>query len=211
MLVVDVSGSQDFGTGNLFKGEAITHLAAILGFSAVKNRDHIGMLMFSDQVEHFVPPRKGRGHIHRILRDLYYFRPQHRQTRIAAALDYLQGVLKKRATIFIFSDFMDEGFDSALKMLAKRHDTIAVVVNDRAEVELPDLGMIEVEDAETGEIMTVDTSSLSFRRDYKKLMLQKQERRDAELKRARVERIDVVTDRDIVDPLIKFFQRRNRK
>jgi uncharacterized protein (DUF58 family) len=96
-------------------------------------------------------------------------------------------------------------------MLAKRHDTIAVVVNDRAEVELPDLGMIEVEDAETGEIMTVDTSSLSFRRDYKKLMLQKQERRDAELKRARVERIDVVTDRDIVDPLIKFFQRRNRK
>ena len=211
MLVVDISGSQDFGTSQYFKGEAVAQLAAILGFSAVKNRDQIGMLMFSDQVEHFVPPRKGRGHTHRILRDLFYFRPQHRGTKISSALDYLQGVLKKRATVFIFSDFMDRGFESSLKMMGKKHDTIAVVLNDRAEVELPDLGLIEMEDAETGQTLVVDTASPVFRYNFKKTVLAQREKRDSELKRAQVERVDIMTDHDIVDPLIRFFQRRHRR
>lgn len=211
MLVVDISGSQDFGTSQYFKGEAVAQLAAILGFSAVKNRDQIGMLMFSDQVEHFVPPRKGRGHTHRILRDLFYFRPQHRGTKISSALDYLQGVLKKRATVFIFSDFMDRGFESSLKMMGKKHDTIAVVLNDRAEVALPDLGLIEMEDAETGQTLVVDTASPVFRYNFKKTVLAQREKRDSELKRAQVERVDIMTDHDIVDPLIRFFQRRHRR
>ena len=211
MLVVDISGSQDFGTSQYFKGEAVAQLAAILGFSAVKNRDQIGMLMFSDQVEHFVPPRKGRGHTHRILRDLFYFRPQHRGTKISSALDYLQGVLKKRATVFIFSDFMDRGFESSLKMMGKKHDTIAVVINDRAEVALPDLGLIEMEDAETGQTLVVDTASPVFRYNFKKTVLAQREKRDSELKRAQVERVDIMTDHDIVDPLIRFFQRRHRR
>lgn len=208
IIAVDVSGSSDFGTGPYFKGEVMTHMAALLAFSAVKNNDQIGLLLFSDQVEHYVPPKKGRGHVHRLLRDLFYFKPKSHETRLSTSLSYLQGVLKKRATIFLFSDFIDDNFDQALRMLGRKHDVVACVVNDAAEYELPDMGVVDVQDAETGEIITVDTSTASFREEYRKAVLKRKEQRDRQLRLAQVDRVDVRSSEDYVNPLVAFFKKR---
>ncbi len=208
ILAVDVSGSADFGTGQYFKGEIMTHLAALLAFSAVKNNDQVGLLLFSDQVEHFVPPKKGRGQVHRILRDLFYYKPKSHETKISTALTYLQGLLKKRATIFIFSDFIDEGYDQALRLLGRKHEVVACVVNDKAEEDLPNIGVVDLEDAETGEVITVDTSSEIFRKDYLRELKKRKEARDKQLRLAQVERIDIVSGEDYVDPLVAFFKKR---
>lgn len=208
ILAVDVSGSSDFGTGAYFKGEVMTHMAALLAYSAVRNNDQVGLLLFSNQVEHFVPPKKGRGHIHRLMRDLYYFKPKSNRTQISSALSYLQGVLKKKASVFIFSDFMDEGYDRALRLLGQKHDVVACVVNDASEYELPDMGVVEVQDAETGDIMTLDTSSAAFREEYKRSRLQQKEQRDRLLRLSQVDRIDVSSSEDFVNPLISFFKKR---
>lgn len=208
VLAIDISGSSDFGTGPYFKGEVMTHMAALLAFSAVKNNDQIGLLLFSDQVEHFVPPKKGRGHVHRLLRDLFYFKPKSQKTKLSTAFSYLQGVLKKRATVFVFSDFQDESFEQSLRLLGRKHDVIACVVNDAAEYELPDVGVVDVQDAETGEVVTVDTSSKEFREKYESEVLKKKEQRDRLLRLAQVERIDVRSSEDYINPLIGFFKKR---
>ncbi len=208
MLLVDVSGSLDFGTGAEFKGEVTTHLSALLGFAAAKNNDHVGLLLFSDQVEHFVPPKKGRGHVNRILRDLYYQRPLHRTTKIAPAVQYIQGVLKKRSIVFVFSDFQDEGFAESLRMIAKKHDVIAVIVDDTAERTLPDMGLVDLRDAETGEVMTVDTGSKSFREAFEREVKARAVKRESELRKAGVDRILVSTNEDFVAPLAAYFRRR---
>ena len=208
ILAVDISGSADFGTGPFFKGEIMTHLAGLLAFSAVKNNDQVGLLLFSDQVEHFVPPKKGRGHVHRILRDLFYYQPKSHKTKISSGLTYLQGVLKKRATVFLFSDFMDENYDQALRLLGRKHDVVACVVNDSAEQALPNLGVIEVQDAESGEIVTVDTGSAAFRENYERAVKKRKEDRDKSLRLSQVERIDVKSSEDYVDPLVAFFKKR---
>lgn len=210
ILAVDVSGSSDFGTTQYFKGEVMTQVAALLAFSAVKNKDQVGLLLFSDQVEHFVPPGKGRGHVNRILRDLLYFKPKSRQTSLAVGLSYLQGAIKKRATIFVVSDFMDQGFDVPLRLLGRKHDVTAIVVSDPGELDLPKIGLVEFQDAETGDFITVDTSSEIFRRDYKQAVARTKENRDRQLKQAQVGRIDINTNSDPVDPLIKYFKSRNR-
>ncbi len=208
ILAVDVSGSADFGTGEYFKGEVMTHLAALLAFSAVKNNDQVGLLLFSDQVEHFVPPKKGRGHVHRLLRDLFYFKPKSSNTKISSAMTYLQGILKKKTSIFVFSDFMDSGFDQSLRLLGRKHDVVACVVNDAAEYKLPDLGVIEIQDAETGEIVTVDSSSEAFRKEVERNFLKKKDLRDRQLRLSQVDRIDIKSSGDYVDPLIAFFKKR---
>lgn len=210
ILAVDISGSTDFGTGKYFKGEVITHLAALLAFSATKNKDQVGLLLFSDQVEHFVPPKKGNAHVHRMLRDLYYVKPKSRRTKISTGLDYLQGILKKRATVFVLSDFMDEGFDSSLRMLGKKHEVVAMVVQDPAESELPQMGLVDFQDAETGELLTVDTSAVNFRSHYKKEFERKKQQRDQLLKKSQVDRIDINSKNDVVDPVIAFFKRKRR-
>ncbi|WP_374074429.1 DUF58 domain-containing protein [Bdellovibrio bacteriovorus] len=208
VLAIDVSGSSDFGTGPYFKGEVMTHMAALLAFSAVKNNDQIGLLLFSDQVEHFVPPKKGRGHVHRLLRDLFYYKPKSHRTKLSSSFSYLQGILKKRATVFIFSDFMDEGFDQSLRLLGRKHDVVACVVNDAAEYSLPKMGVIEVQDAETGEVLTVDTSSPTFRAQYEEAVQKRKEQRDRLLRLSQVERVDVRSSEDYVNPLIAFFKKR---
>jgi uncharacterized protein (DUF58 family) len=208
ILAVDVSGSADFGTGAFFKGEVMTHLAALLAFSAVKNHDQIGLILFSDQVEHFVPPKKGRAQVHRILRDLLYFKPRSHGTKISAALTHLQGLLKKRATVFLFSDFVDDNYEQALRQLGRKHEVVACVVNDQAEEALPDIGVVEMQDAETGEVLTVDTSSAAFRQAYAKELKKRKDLRDRQLRLAQVERIDVHSNQNYVDPLIAFFKKR---
>ncbi len=211
MLCVDVSGSTDFGTGQYFKGEIMAHLSALISFSAAKNNDPVGLLLFSDQVEHFVPPKKGRGHVLRILRDLYYFKPKSKKTNIASAVEYLQGVLKKRANVFIFSDFMgDLNFDKPLRMIGKKHDTVAVCIKDQFEEKIPSLGLIEFEDAETGERCLIDTSSLLFQKKLKEVQLENELKRNSMLKKAQVDCIEVIDQNDIAGPLIGFFKRRNR-
>lgn len=211
MLAVDVSGSTSFGTSEYLKGEVLTHLAALLSFSAARNKDYVGLLLFSNQVEHFVPPQKGHTHVHRLLRDLLYHKPKSRTTRIASGLEYLQGYLKKRSIIFVLSDFLDEGYGVQLRNLANRHDVVAVVVEDRAEVEVPNVGLINFEDAETGAIHVVDTSSNSFRYSFAEAVKKRRLARERELMRAKVDRIDVSCDSDYVAPLVNFFKRRWRR
>lgn len=211
MLVVDISGSTDFGSGEYFKGEVMVHLAALLAFSAVRNKDQIGLLLYSDQVEHFVPPGKGRGHVQRILRDLYYHKPKSRKTKLSTALQYLSGILKKRTVVFILSDFFDQGFDSSLRLLGRKHDAIAVVVNDRAEIELPQVGVIELQDSETGEIRTVDTSSAIFREQWKQSRRMLEQEREKFLKQAQVDRVDIDSSGNYADALISFFKKRKMR
>ena len=211
ILAVDVSGSTVFGSGEFFKGEVMTHLAALLAFSASKNNDQVGLLLFSDQIEHFVPPKKGRGHIQRILRDLFYFKPKSSKTKISVGLSYLLGVLKKRATIFVFSDFFDPQFDQALRLLGRKHDVVACVVQDDLETNLPDLGIIDVQDSETGELMTVDMGSSLFRKNYSIQMNRSKAERDKKLRQSQVDRIDIDSSKNYVDPLVTFFKKRSRR
>lgn len=211
ILAVDISGSQVFGSQKYLKGEAIAHLSALVGFAATLNKDAVGLLLFSDQVELFVPPKKGRGQMHRILREIYYFKPQSKRTSIGVAVDYLQGILKKKSHIFLFSDFLDQGFETPLRLLGKKHDAVAVVVKDPLETKIPPLGLVDFEDPETGEVVTVDTSSPQFQRDYKAYCQKQDEVRDTQLRRSQVDQIQIETDQDLVQPLVEFFQRRKTR
>lgn len=211
ILAVDVSGSQDFGSKQYLKGEVVAHLAALLGFVAVSNKDAVGLLLFSDQVEHYVPPKKGRGHMLRLLRDLYFFKPKSRGTKLAAAAEYLQGVLKKKAHIFVMSDFMDKDFEGALRRLGKKHDAVAVIVEDKLEHEVPRMGLVHFEDPETGEIVCVDTSSAVFQKQYAEHIEKMRQVRATQLRRSQVDMVEVDTTDDLVTPLVNFFRRRSRR
>jgi uncharacterized protein (DUF58 family) len=210
ILAVDISGSTDFGSGVYFKGEVMTHIAALLALSAVKNNDQVGLLLFSDQVEHFVPPKKGRGHIHRLLRDLYYFKPRSSRTKIDVVTQYLRGVLKKKASIFILSDFMDEGYERSLKFLGRKHDVVACVIKDPMEAEIFNLGLVACADPETGEVLTFDTSSPEFRKEFHIESKRQNERRDRILKLAQIDRVDISNSENYASPLITYFRQRRK-
>lgn len=211
MLGVDISASSDFGSKKYFKGEVINHLAALMSFSAAKNKDRIGLCMFSDRVEHYVPPAKGHGQVQRILRDLYYFKPRHTKTRIASMVEHLQGILKKRATVFLFSDFLDDNFGDSLKTFGKKHEVVAVIVRDPLEQALPDIGLVTLQDPESGETAVVDTSDRGFRQAYAAEMERRKRRCDEQLLKARVDRIDVFNPDDFVTPLVNFFKGHKRR
>ena len=166
MLMVDVSGSELFGTKEEFKSEIITEIAATLAFSALQNNDKIGLILFSDQIELYIPPKKGKSHVLRIIRELLEFQPKSFKTNIGEALQFLSRVMKKRAIVFMLSDFMDTGYEKPIQIAAKKHDITGVRVYDAKEVELPNLGYIMVKDAETGELMRVNTSSGQVRKEY---------------------------------------------
>lgn len=210
ILAVDISGSTDFGSGVLFKGEVMTHVAALLALSAVKNNDQVGLLLFSDQIEHFVPPKKGRGHVHRLLRDLYYLKPRSSRTKIDVVTQYLRGVLKKKASIFILSDFMDEGYERSLKFLGRKHDVVACVVKDPMETELFNLGLVACSDPESGEVLSFDTSSPEFRKEFQIESKKQNERRDRILKMAQVDRVDISNSENYANPLIAYFRQRRK-
>ncbi len=211
MLVVDASGSLNFGSDQYLKGEIVTHLSAVLGFAAAKNNDHVGLLLFTDQVEHYVPPKKGRGHIQRILRDLYFFKPKSQGTNVSVAIDHLRGLLKKRATIFVFSDFQDDGYAMSLKAMSKKHDVVAVVIQDPAELDLPALGLVDLKDAETGAVVTIDSASADFRRAYRSHVEKVRADRDRELRQSNIDRVEVVSGEDFMEPLIAYFRKKNAR
>jgi len=211
VLVVDVSASGDFGSLERMKGELAVELSAVLGFSAVKNDDKIGLILFSDRIEKFVPPRKGRRHVLRVLRELLYHRPQGRGTDIGGALEYLSRVVPRRAVVFLVSDFMGKGFFRPLSVAGKRHDLIAVRVRDRREQELPPLGLMEMEDPETGERLVVNSSDPDFQAAFRARSEERQAALDRDLRRSKVDVIDVETGQPYVKPLMHFFKQRMRR
>ncbi len=211
MLVVDVSASGDFGTRERLKGEVAVEICALLAFSAIKNNDKVGLVIFSDHVEKFVAPRKGRRHVLRVLRELLYHQPQGRGTDIAAALEYVTRIQRKRAVTFLVSDFRDEGFDKALAVAGRRHDLIAVRIGDARERELPPLGLIRLEDPETGQQVVVNSSSARFRASFRDIDERRRDELDRTLRRSKVDVIDIDTGEPYVKPLMRFFRDRMRR
>ena len=211
MLVVDASGSGMFGTGDKLKNELAAELCAVLAFSAIKNNDKVGLIMFTDDVEKYVPPKKGRRHVLRVVREALYFKPRGKGTNIAAALEFLNRVTTRRCVLFLVSDFMAEGFEHAMRIANKRHDFIAVTVTDPREVELPDVGMIELVDAETGELVLVDTHNRRVRDEFRKRSARRAAVRDELFRSTSVDVIDVSTDKPYADALYKFFRMRERR
>ena len=211
MFVVDLSASGDFGTVNKMKNELAAEFCAVLAFAAAKNNDKVGLLIFTDQIELYIPPKKGISHMLRLIRELLYFKMPRRKTNIPAALDYLAKVIRKKATVFLVSDFIETDFKKPLSLLNKRHDVIAVSVRDRAVISLPGAGLIEFTDAETGEIILVDTSSRRFRNQYSN----KSSRRFSELKHMynliNIDCISISTDKPYIQDLVRFFHMRHRR
>lgn len=208
ILAVDISASTDFGSGKYVKGEVIVYLSALLAYATEKNKDKVGLILFSDRVEHFVPPKKGRGHLQRMLRDLLYFKPVGRKTNLSSTAAFLQGYLKKRATIFFMSDFFDQNYEQSLRFLAKKHEVVACVVNDPVEENFPDLSLIEFEDSETGERMLLDTTSMFTKERVKRNYNAQNDARDKMLKKSQVDKIVISTQGDFVQPLIAYFKRK---
>jgi uncharacterized protein (DUF58 family) len=211
MLVVDVSASGDFGSRERLKGEVAVEICALLAFSAIKNNDKVGLLIFSDRIEKFVPPRKGRRHVLRVLRELLYHQPEGRRTDIAGALEYLTRVLKRRSVVFLVSDFLGEGYRKAMSVTGRRHDLVAIQMEDRREEDLPRLGLMEFQDAETGEHFVVNTSDRRFQEAYGAQASARQEGLEDTFRRTRVDRIRIQTGEPYVQPLMRFFQDRARR
>jgi len=211
ILLVDCSGSQQFGTQVQQKREVAAELAALLAFCAISNNDKVGLLAFTDQVERFVPPRKGTRHALRVIRDVLFFQPQRHGTSIKHALDYLNRVQPRRAIVFLLSDFLDHGFERAFQRTGKRHDLTAVRIADLREQELPAVGLLEVQDAETGERLLLDTNSKQVRAGYADNARRRREELRQLSRSARIDLIEVSTDGGHLDALVRFFQLRESR
>ena len=213
MLLIDVSGSRMFGTTEKLKKNTITEIAAVLAFSAAQNNDKVGCIFFSDRVEKFIPPKKGRAHVLMIIKELISFMPENNGTDISEGLRYLTNILKKRSTAFVLSDFMDTAdgrarFEDALKIASGKHDMVGIRVYDRREQQLPDVGILELKDAETGEKVWVDTASRAVRDAYARNWEQTSALIDSSLNRCRVDNVKIATGEDYVTSLMKLFKRR---
>ena len=210
MLLIDVSGSRDFGSVNVMKKEVITEIAATLAFSAIQNNDKIGVVFFSDKIEKFIPPQKGKKHILYVIRELIDFQPDKKQTNIAQTLKYLTNAIKKRCTAFLISDFIDkDGFKDALTIANRKHDVVAIQVYDRRETELPAVGLMKIKDAETGQERWIDSSSTRVRAAYKEWWDRRQAAMSDSFKKCRVDSVSIRTEDDYVKALIALFDKRN--
>jgi len=211
MLLIDVSASGNFGTQEQFKRELATELAAILAFSAIKNNDKVGVIFFTDKVEQFIPPKKGKSHILRIIREVLAFQPTGKGTDIAGALEYFSAVIKKRSICFILSDFMSKEFDRPLKIASKKHDLVALRIHDTREDTLPNVGLVPMQDAETEKMIFVDTSSKKVRDNFAKNRAQATAKLRKLFPSSGVDLIDITTGTDYVQPLINFFKTRGKR
>ncbi len=211
MLVVDLSGSERFGTRKRFKSELASELAAVVAMSAIRNNDRVGAVLFTDRIEHVVPPRKGRRHALRLMRDLLAFQPVGAGTDIASAVDYAGKMLAHKAIIFLVSDFQSDDLEQPLKLLAQRHDVVAVTVDDPSEHELPDLGLARFVDPESGKTLDVDTSDPAVRARFAEAVAEEIGTRKRLLRRLAIDEIPLHTDGGVVDPLIRFFRTRETR
>ena len=211
MLLVDASASGAFGSVQQMKGEVGVEISALLAFAAIKNNDRVGLLIFTDEVEVFIPPKKGRKHVLRVIRELLYFQPQGKRTSITSALDYLDRVLHRRSVVFLISDFIDEDYERPLQLTRRRHDMVAVSIFDPRERALPDVGFINLQDAETGEQFLVDSS----RREVRAYFAQQQEKEDQQkralFRRNGIDEVSIDITKSYVDPLVRLFHERVRR
>lgn len=211
MLLVDVSGSGEFGTVRQMKKEIAAEISAVLAFSAIQNNDKVGIIFFSDVVEKFIPPKKGRTHILRIVRELLDFQPAHRQTSIAEGLRYLTSAIKKRSIAFLISDFLDDGYEDALKIAGRKHDLIGVRLFDPREAELPAVGLMRLVDAESGETIWADAGDRRVRDDYARWWKERDENRARMFRRSGIDSIDIRIDQSYINPLVEFFRLREKR
>jgi len=208
MLLVDISASGMFGTRNQLKRETITELCAVLAFSAVSNNDQIGLILFSDKIEKFIPPKKGKSHILRIIRELINFEPTGKATDISGALKYFSQMIKKKSIAFVLSDFMDDGFSDALKIASRKHDVVALKVLDKAEYELPQIGIAKFKDLETGKTKWVNTSSKKVREKYREKNQMREEEIRQIFRKAKTDYAEIFTDEGYIKPLMNLFKKR---
>ena len=211
VLCVDASSSGNFGTTDKLKKEVAAELCALLAFSAIKNNDKVGLIMFTDQVEKFVPPKKGKKHVLRVIRELLYFEPENVKTDISKALEYLNKVIPRRAVVFLVSDFIAGGFKRDLVLSSKRHDLVAINIIDPREKELPNVGLIELEDAETGERILIDTRGGKTRRRYEEFCSSELNARRQLFRSSGVDSIEINTGKPYFNELIRFFRMRERR
>jgi uncharacterized protein (DUF58 family) len=208
MLMVDISGSEFFGTQEQFKNEVVTEIAATLAFSATQNNDKIGLILFSDKVELYIPPKKGRSHVLRIIRELIEFEPQSKETNIAEALKFLSSVMKKKAIVFVLSDFIADDFQHTMKIASKKHDVTGIRVYDKREESIPNLGMVQMQDGETGEFMLVNTSSKTIRNNYAKYYRERVDYYKDSFSKSGAGAIDCRVDESYVKKLLGYFKAR---
>lgn len=211
IFAVDLSASGRFGTLDKTKNQLAAEFCAVLAFAAAKNNDKVGLLIFTDQIELFIPPKKGSSHILRLIRELLYFQTPKKQTNIPLALDYIARVVRKRAVVFVVSDFIQADFKKSLSLLNRRHDCVGVCVSDPAELALPKAGIIEFTDAETGEIITIDTSNSGFRRQYESTSAERLGQLKKLLRSINVDCIGISTGKPYINDLIQFFHQRHRR
>ena len=208
LLMVDISGSELFGTEQQFKNEVVTEIAATLAFSATQNNDKIGLILFSDQIELYIPPKKGRSHVLRIIRELIEFEPQSKKTNLAEALKFMQNVMKKKAIVFVLSDFIADDYERTMKIVSGKHDVTGIRVYDKREEEIPNLGVVQMQDEETGELMLVNTTSKKVRRNYAKFYNEKVNYYKETFSRSGAGTIDCRVDESYVKKLLGYFKRR---
>ncbi len=212
MLLIDVSGSNDFGSGNQLKRMLSAELAAVLAFSAIQNNDKVGVIFFSNQIEKFIPPKKGTSHILRIIREVISFEPVNKGTDLGEGLRFLTSAIKKRSTAFLISDFMgNTAFDQAMRIAARKHDLVALRITDRREMNIPNIGLVKFKDAETGNDLWVDTSNARWREMYRKQLEQKSNELNQLFARGGIDNTLIFTDEDYVKPLMKLFKKRESR
>ena len=210
MLMVDVSSSSSFGTNKRFKRELVSEISAVLAFSAIKNNDKVGVIFFSDKIEKFISPSKGKKHILRIIKEILTFQSTSKKTNIKKALEYFNRVTKKRSICFLLSDFFDSDFFEPVKLSAKRHDLVAVNTLDSRELEIPNVGLLSLQDSEEDNEILVDSSDKKFRRNFKNKQLSRLETLKKELSLCGADYIQLLTQEDIISPLINFFKNRKK-
>ncbi|MGB1042917.1 MAG: DUF58 domain-containing protein, partial [Tenacibaculum sp.] len=208
MLVVDVSGSEFFGTSGQFKKDTVTEIAATLAFSAIQNNDKVGLILFSDQVELFIPPKKGKSHVLRIIRELIEFQPKSKQTNISEALKFLSNIMKKKAIVFMLSDFMDDNYERTLKIVGNKHDVTGIRIYDKHDEEIPNLGMVPMIDAESGTTHLVNTSAASVRNQYKANALRLADYFETTFKKSGSGTVNTRVDENYVKKLLGYFKRK---
>ncbi len=208
VLLVDISGSGDFASRHKFKREIAAEICAILGFSAIKNNDKVGLVLFSDEAELFVPPKSGRRHVLRLIRDLFAHEPSSAGTDIGHALEFVLHMLRRRSIVLIVSDFFDEGYERPLRLVSRKHDTVAIHLQDAREHALPAMGLVDLTDPETGRTRAIDTGSRRVRRAFEARARALRERTQRNLSRAGVDRVSVICGEDYIEPLVRFFRHR---
>jgi len=211
LIIFDASGSFDFGTSLRLKRELAAEVGAVLAFSAIRNNDKVGLLIFTDKIEGFIPPRKGTKHVLRIIREILHFKPSSRGTNISQALEYAMRVVKRHSVMFVISDFRDEGYEKAITVANRKHDVVAVTVGDPSEYYIPPVGLLEVEDGETAERVVLDLRNDRSAGYFRQINADLAGERKSMLSRARVDEISLGTDREYAEPLVRFFRERERR